>query len=89
MTFSVLGVLGAIFMFAFILLIAYLPTRPLPVDQAAIDKRLATLAEVRAAQHDLATTYGWIDKTKGIVRIPIEHAMELMVEELSKTGERE
>lgn len=26
------------------------------------------------------TTYGWIDREKGIVRIPIERAMELSVE---------
>ncbi len=79
---SVVGILGAIFMFAFIILIAYLPTRPEPVDQALIDRRLATLAEVNSEQHDLATTYGWVDQSKGIVRIPIERAMELTVRDL-------
>ena len=79
---SVVGIVAALFMFAFIILIAYLPTRPEPVDQALIDQRLATLAEVNSEQHDLATTYGWVDQNKEIVRIPIEQAMKLTVRDL-------
>ena len=30
------------------------------------------------------TTYGWVDKNKGVARIPIERAMELTVAELAK-----
>jgi hypothetical protein len=30
------------------------------------------------------TTYGWVDKTKGIVRIPVEEAMIITVAELSQ-----
>lgn len=34
-----------------------------------------------AAEEDAAlTTYGWVDREAGIVRIPIERAMELLVE---------
>lgn len=83
-TLLVLGILGAIFLFAIILLIAYLPTRPMPVDQVQIEERRATLAEVEADQHRRAHTYGWIDEPNGIVRIPIERAVELTVRELSE-----
>jgi hypothetical protein len=35
------------------------------------------LAALRAQEDDQLNHYGWIDKKAGIVRIPIERAMEL------------
>ena len=87
-TLLVLGILGAIFLFAIILLIAYLPARPMPVDQLQIEERRATLAKVEGEQHRRAHTYGWIDEPNGIVRIPIERAVELTVRELSEDQEK-
>jgi hypothetical protein len=40
----------------------------------------ADMAEMRAAQERRLTTYGWVDKEKQIVRIPIDRAMELLVQ---------
>jgi hypothetical protein len=37
----------------------------------------AALLELRAAEQKLLEGYQWIDREKGIVRIPIERAMEL------------
>ena len=34
----------------------------------------------RAAEEKVLTSYGWIDKDKGIVRIPIERAMEIFAQ---------
>lgn len=34
----------------------------------------------QARQQELATTYGWIDAEKRVVRLPIERAMELLLE---------
>ncbi len=31
-------------------------------------------------QAELATTYGWVDKSQGIVRLPIEVAMDLAIQ---------
>ncbi len=41
------------------------------------------------AQEDgkLSTSYGWVDRDKGIVRIPIGRAMELTIERYSKIQE--
>tara|TARA_Y100000588_G_C14277222_1_gene934976 strand:+ start:4915 stop:5226 length:312 start_codon:yes stop_codon:yes gene_type:complete len=86
---SVAGIILAILMFGFIILIAYLPTRPKPVDQDLIDQRLAILAEVNSKQHSLANSYGWVDQTKGVVRIPIERAMELTERDLRGEALRE
>ena len=36
-----------------------------------------TLAETRKRELEKLTTYGWVDKTGGVVRIPVERALEL------------
>lgn len=42
--------------------------------------RRAALTELRQAQAQQATSYDWVDKNAGVVRLPIERAMELTVE---------
>jgi hypothetical protein len=50
----------------------------------------AELNGLRAAEHNELESYGWIDQQKGIVRIPIEQAMTLLVERgLPKTTANE
>ena len=39
------------------------------------------LQAVRAQDDRILTTYGWVDKSRGAVRIPIDEAMRLVVEE--------
>jgi hypothetical protein len=43
--------------------------------------RKARLAEHRTKEQADATTYGWVDQPKGIVRLPIDRAIELTVRE--------
>jgi hypothetical protein len=38
------------------------------------------MAEMRAAEEKTLRSYGWVDKQKGVARIPIERAMELLAE---------
>ena len=38
------------------------------------------LAQFRAHEREVLTTYGWADKNAGAVRIPIERAKELLLE---------
>ena len=42
------------------------------------------LAKQRAAEDSTLSTYGWVDRGAGIVRIPIEQAMQRLVEETAK-----
>lgn len=52
-----------------------LPPEPrLEIDPAA------HLARLRAEEDAILKTYGWVDKPNGVVRIPIERAMALLVE---------
>jgi hypothetical protein len=65
------------------------PTPPLTAleagDQVPPPPRLrvsprADLAEMRAAEDRELQTYGWLDREKNVVRIPIDRAMELIAE---------
>lgn len=38
------------------------------------------LNELQAAEDEALNSYGWVDRDNGIVRIPIERAMEVLVE---------
>jgi len=40
----------------------------------------ASLAELRAAEDADLNSYGWIDRNAGIARIPIDRAMQLLLE---------
>jgi hypothetical protein len=58
----------------------------LPKDlawKANRDTRRQTLADLRKEQDEQQKTYGWVDKNAGVVRLPIERAMELTVQKYS------
>ena len=54
-------------------------TRPAPLNQARIDERIKNLREINAAAAEALNNYGWQDEPKGLVRLPITNAMELIV----------
>ncbi len=61
------------------------PARVQNTDQLPPEPRLevsprANLEELRAAEEKLLGSYSWVHKEKGIVRIPIDRAMEIIVE---------
>lgn len=39
-----------------------------------------TLKQLRATENAVLTTYGWVDRDNGIVRIPIDRAMDLILQ---------
>lgn len=49
----------------------------LTAERAAL--RAKNLAELRAAEKEASENYGWIDPSKGIVRLPLNRAVELTV----------
>lgn len=50
-------------------------------------ERVQILEEVRAADEEKLNTYGWVDREAGIVRIPVERAMELELAQLREQGD--
>jgi hypothetical protein len=75
----------------------YVPSRP-PAPQNASPENLpnnlawratpaarkAALADLRKGQAIQAVSYGWVDQKAGIVQLPIDRAMELVVRESAK-----
>jgi hypothetical protein len=53
-------------------------------EETRAKKRLENLKTLREEADKALTMYGWIDKNKGVARIPIERAMELTVTDLAK-----
>lgn len=55
-------------------------TPPMPPEPGLRVSPPADLAAMRAAEEKVLETYGWVDKERKIVRIPIDRAMELLAE---------
>jgi hypothetical protein len=53
-------------------------------EESRAKKRMENLKTLREETDKALTTYGWIDKNKGLARIPIQRAMELIVADLAK-----
>jgi hypothetical protein len=56
----------------------------LPKDmvwKATPETRREYLAELRKKQSEQTASYGWVDRKAGVVQVPIERAMELVVQE--------
>ena len=79
-----LAAIGGFVIFVVILLVAYLPQKPAPLDDGvkSPDQRKAALAELRAHEIKTATGYGWVDQAKGVVQLPIDRAVELTLRDL-------
>lgn len=54
--------------------------RPLPPAPRIQPDPGTDMQSYRQAQENLLNTYGWIDRQNGIVRMPIDRAMELLLE---------
>src|SRR5246127_2540176 len=80
--------LGVVLLFALFGVIVLAIIGPTPrgsdYEETRAKKRIENLKTLREEADKALATYGWIDKTKGVARIPIERAMELTVAELAK-----
>jgi len=53
-------------------------------EETRAKKRVENLKTLRDEADKALTSYAWVDKNKGVARIPIERAMELTVADLAK-----
>jgi hypothetical protein len=54
------------------------PLTHLPAPALELDDGHADFIALRARQNEKLNTYGWVDRTNGIIRVPIEQAMNLI-----------
>ena len=82
---TLLAAVGGFAIFLLIVFIAYLPQKPdrLPEGSKTPAERAALLSDLRAKEKSATTTYGWVDQPKGVVRLPLDRAVELTIQELN------
>jgi hypothetical protein len=80
---AVVGIISAILLFVIIVVLqAYF----YDAEQGELEKKVYTqpnqaLQQLDASQLELISSYGWVSQADGVVRIPIERAMELVAAE--------
>ena len=84
----IVGIVGSVLVFAFIIALNAIF---LWVEEGELAEKNAGEApsEVRLAENEqlvILTDYKWIDQEQGIVRIPVDRAIELMLEEAVRKG---
>jgi hypothetical protein len=80
--------LGIVLLFALFGVIVLAIVGPSPrgsdYEETRAKKRMEKLKTLREESEKELTTYAWIDKNKGVARIPISRAMDLTVTELAQ-----
>src|SRR5437763_9812529 len=80
--------LGIVLLFALFGVIVLAVFGPVPrrsdYEETRAKKRAEILKTTRDEAAKALTTYGWIDKNKGVAHIPIARAMELTLAELAQ-----
>jgi hypothetical protein len=59
-----------------------------PYEAARAEVRVQTLKEVRDSDGAIRSSYGWLDKQKGVVRLPVQRSMEVVLPELQASKPR-
>lgn len=72
------GILGTLLMIAALVVVMIRVTRAPTVDADRVDERYRFLREVRRAESNALNQYAWQDRTREIVRLPIDRALELV-----------
>ena len=80
--------LGIVCLFVLFGLIVLAVIGPLPrgsdYEETRAKKRMERLKALHEENHKELTTFGWVDKSKGVARISIDRAMELTVADLAQ-----
>lgn len=76
-----IAILGAFLIVAALVWAMRHYTQPAPLNAARAAERAAALRELRASESDALHTAAWLDPAKGIVRLPIDDAMNLAARE--------
>jgi hypothetical protein len=74
---AAIGFIIASVIFAVIAVAVKLSLSLPPIDAARATERTKALAEIHATENAALNQAGWIDQPRGIVRLPIETAMQL------------
>lgn len=77
----IIGILGSFLIVAALVWAMRHYTQPPPLGHERAAARAKALAELRAAEAEALHTTGWMDAEKGLVRLRVEDAMNLVERE--------
>jgi hypothetical protein len=75
---AAVGFVGASLIFAVLAVAVKFSVHPPAIDEDRSALISKTLAEIRANENTNLNSAGWIDQSRGIVRLPIETAMQMV-----------
>jgi hypothetical protein len=75
------AILGTFLIVGWLVWLMVSKTRPEPVGKERAAARSKALADVRAADAQALNNIGWQDQAKGIVRLPIQQAKQLVIQQ--------
>ena len=77
------GIIGAILLFVIIVLLQalFFQMQEGEMERKVYSSAYEELRALDAEQLEQLNSYGWADQTNGVTHIPIDRAMQLMVEE--------
>ena len=78
---TVLAAVGTLLVMAWLVWLMRAYTQPPSLAEARAAERMKIKAEFDAANAPLLNGYDWADKDKGFVRVPVERAKELILQE--------
>ena len=76
-----IAIVGALLIVGIFALVVHKYLTPEPLGANRADERAKALAEVQAADKDALENVGWVDQTKGLVRLRIEDTMKMVERE--------
>ena len=79
--FYVVAILGAFLIMAALVAAIKNYSKPADLNAGRSEERRKALAQIRNENADALDNYAWQNQDKGIIRLPIERAMKLTVEE--------
>jgi hypothetical protein len=77
----VVAILGVFLIMAALVGVMRHYSNPGAVDTKRAEERRTALLEIQRASYDQFQNYGYVDAAKGQVRLPVERAMEVIVQE--------
>jgi len=78
---AVVGIISAILLFVIIVVLQafFYGAEQRELEKKVYSQPYQALQQLDAKQLELLTSYGWVSEAEGLVRVPIERAMELVV----------
>ena len=76
-----LAIVGSLLIVLFLVSTMKRYTTPAPLGAERAAERAAFLKEIKGQQNQLVEKYDWVDQGKGVVRLTVERAMELTIQE--------